>query len=67
MSIRYAYGIILICNYLNIYTAIKDWLSIALKDKCKEIPSLLFWNISQKKGLKILERVIDDAPLNTIG
>lgn len=63
---REAYSILLLCNYLNIYLVIGDWIKILLNDKGKKLNSLSFIHIVEKKGFHIINRVLDDAPLNAI-
>lgn len=63
---REAYSILLLCNYLNIYVVIGDWIKILLNDKEKKLSSLIFTHIVEKKGFHIINRVLDDAPLNAI-
>jgi hypothetical protein len=57
---------LLLCNYLNIYIVVGDWIKILLNDKEKRLSKLIFSHITEKKGFHIINRVLDDAPLNAI-
>jgi hypothetical protein len=63
---REAYGVLLICTYLTIYTIFGDWIKILLKDKTKRLDKLLFFHLIEAKGFHILNRVLNDAPINVI-
>jgi hypothetical protein len=63
---REAYSILLLCNYLNIYVVIGDWIRILLNDKGNKLSSLIFTHVVERKGFHIINRVLDDAPLNAI-
>jgi hypothetical protein len=48
------------------YIVIEDWIKILINDKDKKLSNLIFSHIIDKKGFHIINRVIDDAPLNVI-
>lgn len=57
----------LISNYLNIYLIYQDLINLMLKDKSNSISKLLFRYITDRKGFHILNRILDDAPIKTLG
>lgn len=57
---------LLLCTYLNIYLILADWIKVLLKDKSKKMEKLLFNHLTERKGFHVINRVLDDAPLNVL-